>query len=101
QKDTTFTINDPYYSRDTLASYSNTYASIGTYLPSFTDLSYMLITSDPDTTLTLKEGNGNLVGNTYIQQPITGAESNTSSGNPIKVLELKQPSSDTYTLTVS
>lgn len=96
-----FTINDPYYLRDTLASYGNNYSSIGSYIPSFTDLSYILITSQPDITLTLKDDQGNPVGESYIQQPIKGTESNTQSGNTIDVLTLKQPLSGKYTLTIS
>ncbi len=98
-----FTINDPYFSRTLLSdpAYNNTFLSLGRYIPSFTDLSYMLFTSDPSLTVTLKDSNSNPVGISYTQGPLSGAGTTLTAGNPINILYLQQPGNGTYTLTVS
>lgn len=97
-----FTINDPFYAnRTTLASYGNTFSSLGRFLPSFTDLSYILFTADPSLTLTLKDKNGNPVGASFLQQPLQGDGTAIVAGSPMNELYDQEPSTDSYTLTIS
>lgn len=100
QSGSTYTINDPYYPKTLLSDYGNTFTSLGRYIPSFTDLSYILFTSDPSLTLTLKDGN-TPVGQSYTQQPLSGAGTALTAGNPINLLYLQKPTSGNYTLTIS
>lgn len=101
QSGSTYSINDPYYTRTDLTSYGNTFLSLGRFVPSFTDLSYILFTADPSLTVTLKDSNNNPVGTSYVQQPLTGAETGLTAGNPIQLLYMEQPTSGAYSLTVS
>ena len=54
-----FGINDPAYaSRTTLSAYANTFQTLGSYRPSHTDLSYIFIVADPETTLDVTDPDG-------------------------------------------
>ncbi|MCL4417932.1 MAG: C39 family peptidase, partial [Actinobacteria bacterium] len=44
----TFYINDPYYNRTDLNSYDNNYLSLGRYIPSNTNLSYIMLATNPE-----------------------------------------------------
>lgn len=90
-------INDPYYPRDYLSSYSNKFKSINLFYPSKTDLSYILITTDPDMDIHLKN-QGSVMGNEYIQDPINNPKNNKNSGNSIKIILLPKPESKDYTI---
>lgn len=98
----TFTINDPYYARDDLTSYGNTFLSMGTYTPSNTDLSYLMFVVDPTVNISLTDTFGNPLGEVYLQNTILdplGLSLNKS--NAIKILYFQKPSSGNYKIHVS
>lgn len=100
----TFTINDPYYNRTSLASYSNTYNSVRRYIPSHTDLSYITIVADKDVDISLRDSSGSSVGESYIDYEINDAtlEKETTQVLPsLKILTFAQPHSDSYQIEVS
>lgn len=105
QSDTSFTINDPYYNRtDLTQGYNNTFLSLGRYVPSHTDLSYMLFVTDENTSLELKDATGSAVGELIQQQPLindTNDNSGTVSGSIVHEYLVPQPESGTYFLTTS
>jgi hypothetical protein len=73
----TFTINDPAYSdRTDLTSYSNSFTTLGRYVPSSTDLSYFMIVGNKDLDIKLKDNAGNYIGQQFIQNPITNNNNN-------------------------
>jgi hypothetical protein len=98
----TFTINDPYFPRNTLNDgYNNTFLSFVRFIPSHTDLSYILITSDPSLTLTVRNSLNQPVGTSFIQQPLTNDSDSSSSGSPLTMFYLEQPADGLYTLTAT
>ncbi|HYK08934.1 MAG TPA: C39 family peptidase [Candidatus Eisenbacteria bacterium] len=98
----TFTINDPYFSRNTLNDgYNNTFLSFVRFIPSHTDLSYILITSDPSLTLTVRNSLNQSVGTSFIQQPLINDSDSSSSGSPLTMFYLEQPTDGLYTLTAT
>jgi hypothetical protein len=98
---TTFNINDPYYNRSTLNDYSNTFLTLGTYTPSYTDLSYIMLNTDPSITITVKDSNGNAVGESFIQQPLVNDDNPSQVNSPIQIFYLPQPQTQDYHLTIS
>jgi hypothetical protein len=101
-QDSTFLINDPYFSRTLLTDYNNTFNNLGKFTPSNTDLSYILFYSDKDTSISVKDPNGNAVGESFIQDPITN-ETNASqlNGQPFTMFLLEKPSSTVYTISIN
>ena len=97
----TFDINDPYYNRSTLNDYSNMFLTLGTYTPSFTDLSYIMFTSDFDINITLKNSNNNVVGESFIQQALINDNNPSQKNSPIKIFYFPKPNSGNYTLEIS
>ncbi len=97
----TYSINDPFYERDTLANgYGNSYQALYRYIPSNTDLSTLLIVHPTSFTLEIKNSKNKIVSESYIQSPISAADNiSLRSGEDMKVLTVKKPSSDVYTLT--
>lgn len=99
----TFNINDPFYNRLTLNDgYSNSFTSISHYTPSNTDLSYIMLVSDQDVQVSLRDSSGNVVGEQFTQQPVSNPlDILQSSGNPVKITYLRKPSSGSYHVDVS
>lgn len=98
----TFTINDPFYNRSDLNPYSNTFLSLGRYLPSNTDLSYILLVADQNTHISLSDSSGSPLGESFIQQPLTNDMTISSSNSaPLAFLYFPSPSSGNYTATIS
>ncbi|HVT01668.1 MAG TPA: hypothetical protein VHE53_05590 [Patescibacteria group bacterium] len=97
-----FLINDPYYNRQDLTSYSDVFSSLGTFTPSQTDLSYLLLVIDSDSSIQLKNNSGDSVGDSFIQFPLENDDSpGKVSGQPIKMYYLPMPISGSYYLTLS
>lgn len=92
----TYFINDPgYANRNTLESYGNNYLSINSYIPTHSDLSYMMFIVDPDIELVLQDSNGNPVDFTgFIEGGILDGES-------VRILYFEKPESGNYKLKVS
>lgn len=97
----TFNINDPYYSRFTLNDYGNTFLSLGRFLPSSTDLSYVMLNTDPGINITLTDSNNNTVGESFTQQPLANDDNPTQTNSPIQIFYLAQPQTQNYKLTLS
>lgn len=97
----TFNINDPYYNINTLNDYSNTFSTLGTYTPSYTDLSYIMLSTDPNITIVLKNSNGNTVGESFIQQPLVNDDNPPQANSTIKIFYLPTPNGGNYTLQLS
>ena len=99
----TFFINDPFYSRTTLAdSYNKNYLSMGTYTPVNSDLSYAMFVVDPNVTISVTNSTGNSVGESFIQNPIASDPLGIINTNgAVKIFYLPKPSSGNYTLHLS
>lgn len=96
-----FKINDPFYDRSTLQEYGNSYASYGKYIPSNTDISYLMFVVDPGVDIVLKDGTGSARGDVVLESPISdplGLQAN--SGGPLKVIYFAKPETDNYTVEV-
>lgn len=102
-KDNTFTLNDPLYNRSLLTdNYNNTFLNLGRYTPSSTDLSYLMLVSDENTSISVKDASGKTVGEEFIQQPLEN-ENNTSIKNskPARMYYLPKPADGKYTVTLN
>lgn len=110
---TTFDINDPFYDRATLNDgYSNTFLSLGRYIPSNTNLSYIMLTVNSSVDILVASSSGKTVGGDffpwswisgasyYIQKGITNPLTGKSSA-PIKVIIIPTPVDDSYTVSVA
>lgn len=100
---TSFSINDPFYNdRPTLASYSGTFLSLGRFVPSLTDLSYIMIVLDTNIQGSLEDATNNPIGTSFIQNPIINPLNPSSSSSPAKrIIYLPKPETGLYDLTLS
>lgn len=97
----TFGINDPRYSnRNDLKSYNNNFLAINSYIPSHSDLSYMMFVTDPSINIKLYDSNNNLVNSEdFVEDPINNLlKPNQKSGSSVKVLIYPKPQNGKYTL---
>ncbi|HWA51924.1 MAG TPA: C39 family peptidase [Patescibacteria group bacterium] len=99
-----FGINDPAYNNHPdLTSYGNTFESLETYTPSHTNLSYIMLTIDPNFNIKVFDTNNNeITGDTFIQNPLINDTNNSSlSGNPLKIFMFPKPINGNYKIEVS
>lgn len=98
----TFNINDPFYNRSTLnEGYSNSFLALGRFIPSNTDLSYIMLVSDPDVDIIVLDNNGNQVGEQFVQDSIINPNDPNQQNTPIKMYYYPQPSSGNYQISTS
>ena len=96
-----FKINDPYYDdRTSLTSYSNTFLSLGRFVPSHTDLSYFMFVVEDGVTVTLKDKNGVIVGDGFTQQPIDEDGGSAKNGSQFYMYYAVKPADGKYTIEV-
>ncbi|MBI3985159.1 MAG: C39 family peptidase [Candidatus Levybacteria bacterium] len=97
-----FKINDPYFDKNTLNDgYSNTFLSLTSFVPSETNLSYIMLTVNPDINLVVKDLDGNIVGESFIQQPLTEESNPSLTNSPIRIFYLPKPENQEYTIEIS
>lgn len=97
----TFTINDPYYDRETLNDgYSNTFLSLGRYIPSNTDLSYIMLVANSNVILQLLDSNNNLIAESFVQQSLVDPLNPTNQNESVSLLYAPQPDSGNYKINV-
>ncbi len=60
----TYAINDPEWNYNTLSSFNNTYSQIDRFIPSQTNLSYIILVVGPDVEILVSDGNGRKTGKT-------------------------------------
>lgn len=96
-----FSINDPFYNRTSLSEYSDTFSSLGRFIPSNTDLSYIMLIVEEGIDLVVKDSNGNIVGEGFLQQPLDedGGSSNSVEGMNFYYIPTPLPGS--YSVEVS
>lgn len=103
QIDNSFGINDPAYdNRPTLASYNNSFSSIYSYIPSNTDLSYILLTLNSNYNIQVHDPNGNLItGYTFDEEPLKDDSGEGVSGETLTVFAYPKPDNGSYKISVS
>lgn len=100
--DSSYLINDPFYERDSLDDeYENSYVSLGRYIPSHTDLSYIQIISNPELNIELKDQNGSVPVENFIQSPISNPVTGQPSGDPVRIVYKPQPLGGNYQIALS
>lgn len=98
----TFNINDPFYSRTTLNDYGNSYSSYGKFIPSNTDLAYLMFVVDPNVNISLKDSQGNVMGEVFTELPLADPLNTlTNTTGPLKVLIFAKPPTDNYKVEVT
>ncbi|PIR79720.1 MAG: hypothetical protein COU25_03850 [Candidatus Levybacteria bacterium CG10_big_fil_rev_8_21_14_0_10_35_13] len=97
----TFNINDPYYDKYTLEDYENTFNSLGTYIPSSTDLSYIMLVVDENVNISFKNSNYEEKGDSFIQEPLDNDQGDGTSGQPVNMFYFPEPDNGTYNLELS
>lgn len=102
KQNTTYSINDPVYSRETLLDgYSNSYLSLNRFIPSHTNLSYIQVIGDEYLNLILKNSTQTVVGEGILLDPLGNDNSpGHKSGQILSQLLSKNPDSGSYTLTL-
>ncbi|MCL5432978.1 MAG: C39 family peptidase [Patescibacteria group bacterium] len=96
-KENTFNINDPYYDRLTLEDYSNTFLTLNRYIPSDSDLSYIMLTSEGSLKISFKDSSNNPLGVQFTQQPLVNDSDNSkTSGKPLEILYVQKPDGGDY-----
>lgn len=96
----TFLINDPFYDVTKLDQvHGNAFSSLGRFIPSNTDLSYMEIAIDDGVSIIVKDANGNIVGQGFTDQPSN--PDGTSKGTKLNFYYVPQPSNGDYTVILS
>jgi hypothetical protein len=98
-----FEINDPLFNRTSLSSYNNNAVSVRRYVPSNTDLSYITYIVDEDVDIVVKDANGEIVGESYLEYSPAQLinEPFNSETSAIKVFYYAKPDSGTYILELS
>lgn len=97
-----FTINDPFYSdRATLSSYSDSFLTLNRFVPSNTDLSYMVFIVEDGATVVVRDENGDIVGEGFTQQPLNEDEGSGKSGSPMYMYYIPQPQNGDFTIELS
>ena len=99
--DDTFLINDPFNNFTDLTSYSNTFSSLNIFVPSFSDLSYIMAVVDKDIEINAIDSLGNPVGFSDIQEPLHEDGGSQISGPAVKVFYIVKPNSGNYILSLS
>lgn len=98
-----FGINDPASeTKPTLASYGNSFASLGVYRPTHTDLSYILLAINPELALKVFDPEGNeIIGFTSLEEPITDDLGELPSNSGLVVFQYPTPVQGIYRVEVS
>lgn len=94
-------INDPAYDREDLSEYADTFLSMGTYTPSNTDLSYILITTEEGLDIELQDSLEQQIGESYIQEPIQDPSGASSLAKTLKIYYLEKPGTENYILNIN
>lgn len=98
---TTYDINDPYYNRNLLTDhYNNNFSSIGTYKPSNTDLSYIMLVVNKGIDITVSGGNSS-EGQVFQGEYINNAQNNNNNTEQLNVYYLPKPESGRYNIKLS
>ncbi|MCL4353220.1 chitobiase/beta-hexosaminidase C-terminal domain-containing protein [Patescibacteria group bacterium] len=109
----TFDINDPYYDRTLLNDYGNTFSSLGRYIASDTNLSYIMLTVDPNVQLLLTDPSSKESGNdttaTFSQIPNASYYVQSGIVNPIngdtsppsRIFLLPTPEDGSYSISIA
>src|SRR5690606_15260834 len=87
-------INDPYYDKTLLSEHSSELISINSFVPSKTDLSYIMLVVNPEIDLELLNSQGEEVGKAEIQDPVINPNNQSQNNNQIKILYLSKPTPD-------
>lgn len=96
-----YDINDPFYDRTLLTEhYNNNFQSLGTYKPSNTDLSYILLVLDKDIEISLSGGNSQ-DGQIALQEYISDAQTNSNDTNQVNIYYLPKPETGEYTINLT
>lgn len=88
-------INDPYFDK-TLLSQHNQILTINTFTPSFTDLSYIIITTSSDTNIELNNSQDQKIAETNYESGINDPLNNTQSNTNLKTIYFPKPQEGNY-----
>lgn len=96
-------INDPGFDREDLSEYNDTYVSTRRFIPSNTDLSYIVLAVDPSVDIGLiKSSTNESVGEVVFEGPIWDIEDSVDNqSGPLKVLYFPEPDSGEYKLNIT
>lgn len=96
----TFTINDPFYNATLLSQvHQNTFSSLGRFVPSHSDLSYIEIAVDDGVTITVKDKDGSKIGQGFTQQ--SSSPDGSVKDKPLSMYYVQQPIDGNYTISLN
>lgn len=97
-----YSINDPYYDRSSLNNYGDTYSRSITFVPAHSDSSYLVFIVDPNVQIKLKDVQGNIVGETFIEDSVQDElQVSTNLVGPLKALYFAKPPTANYIVEVT
>jgi hypothetical protein len=101
--DNDYFINDPSSQKELLSQVSSNYLSIIRYLPSFTDLSYMMLIYDSDLNISVKSPNSDTFPNkNYIEvSPHDSVDNMSLPNHATRIFLLPKPIKGNYEITLS
>jgi hypothetical protein len=94
-------ISDPATTQTTLGYYGNSYLALNQFKPSHTDLSYILLTIDPQYSISVFNSNGNSVGVFNIEEPLIDDVEGNNSGKSLGTFLLPLPEDGIYRVEVT
>lgn len=94
-------INDPGYNIQLLSEHPKTLKSVRTYTPSFTDLSYLEVVTEPATNVLITNQNGEPIsGVSTYQESLSPLNDQSSPTQEVQLVELAKPAAATYLITL-
>lgn len=96
-----FIINDPYFDRSSLSDYSDTFSSLGRFIPTNTDLSYMMLVVNEEIDINLTDEDSNSVGESYTQEPIHEDGGDSTNSYSLKFIYYPVPPDGRYDVNLS
>lgn len=114
--DTTYLINDPEWNYSDLTQFNNTFSELHRYIPSHTDLSYLIFVINPDSDILVTDSQNRRSGKIYqnnseaaydeipdatftYEDPINN--SNESLGTGANVFQIPKPAEGSYTIQIT
>ncbi len=95
-----FLINDPFYNRTSLSDYGDTFLSLGRFVPTNSDVSYIELAVDEGAILSVKNQNGEVVGEGFLQEPYS-VDGHPSSNVARYFYLVPVPDNEEHTIIVS
>jgi hypothetical protein len=95
-------INDPFYNRNLLSEFNDDILSIGTFVPSNTDLSYLLFVTETNVRLEITDSTGKKVAERFSENAIVNPNNPSETNSEfLDLYAIQKPSETNYNILVN